>query len=85
MALGMHKSQLILWTSVNYIPQSAQSFAVGIFYESSRPTFYNRLVSTENIRLCPLMEKLESEETKTWQCIYFFLADPMSHLRSKTA
>lgn len=69
MSLGMHKSQLILWTSANYIPQSAQSFAVGIFYESSGPTFYNPLGSTENIRLCPLMEKLEYEETKY---LFFF-------------
>lgn len=88
MALGMHKSQLILWTSVNYIPQSAQSFAVRIFYEGSRPTPYNPLRSTKNTRLCPLMEKLESEETKTKECIFdffFFLADSMFHLRNETA
>lgn len=70
MVLGMHKSQLILWTSVNYIPHSVQSFAVGIFYEGSRPTFYNPLWSIENIRLCPLMEKLESEEAKTKECTF---------------
>lgn len=52
MALGMHKSQLILSTSVNYTPQSAQSFAVGIFYEGSRPTPHNPLRSTENTKLC---------------------------------
>jgi len=34
MALGMHKSQFILWTSVNYISQSEQSFVGGIFCES---------------------------------------------------
>lgn len=88
MDLGMHKSQLILWTSVNYIPHSAQSFAVGIFYGGSRPTSYNPLWSTENIRLCPLKDKLESEETKTKKHIFdffFFLADSMSHLRSETA
>lgn len=31
MAIGMHKSQLMLWAPVNYIPHSAKSFAVVIF------------------------------------------------------